>query len=41
MLHMVLPGGNHPKAKIEVHDVVFIHTIFISFLNLSELAPDL
>ena len=26
MLHMVLLGGNHPKAKIEVHDVVFIHT---------------
>lgn len=25
MLHMVMLGGNHPNAKIEVHDVVFIN----------------
>ena len=25
MLYMVLLGGNHPMAKIEVHDVVFIN----------------
>lgn len=23
MLYMVMLGGNHPKAKIEVHDIVF------------------
>jgi hypothetical protein len=23
---MVLLGGNHPKAKIEVHDIVFINS---------------
>lgn len=24
MLFMVMLGGNHPKAKVEVHDVVFV-----------------
>jgi hypothetical protein len=39
MLHMVLLGGNHPNAKIEVHDVVFIHTddIHQSYDKLREL----
>ncbi len=36
LLHIVMLGGRHPKAKIEVHDVVFVFG-----KNLAELYPQL
>lgn len=33
MRYMVLLGGNHPKAKIEVHDIVFINSDDFHVLN--------